>query len=141
MLFAVVTRLRELQPCPCGSGEAYADCCGALHRGLASGTATAPTAERLMRSRFSAYAVGDVEYLLATWHRATRPASLQLDPDLEWRQLEILGATDGGEDDRVGTVEFVATYWDAGQRQFGQQREHSSFVKQSEQWLYVNAAS
>lgn len=50
-------------PCPCDSGDKYKRCCGPLHRG-----APATTAERLMRSRFSAYAVGDVEYIVATTH-------------------------------------------------------------------------
>ncbi|MFZ2176709.1 MAG: YchJ family metal-binding protein, partial [Rhodococcus sp. (in: high G+C Gram-positive bacteria)] len=57
--------------CPCLLGEPYDDCCGRYHRGVT----TAPTAERLMRSRFSAFAVLDAEYLLATWHPSTRPAS------------------------------------------------------------------
>src|SRR3712207_8451687 len=62
--------------CPCGTGLPYAECCGRLH----DGTATAGTAEQLMRSRDSAFAVGDPAYLLATWHPSTRPPSLDLDP-------------------------------------------------------------
>ncbi len=100
---------------------------------------TAPTAERLMRSRFSAFAVGDVTYLLLSWHPKTRPdpAELRLDPDLEWRRLEILGATAGGEDDEEGTVHFVAHFWDAAGRQRGRQEEDSAFVREDGQWLYV----
>lgn len=123
--------------CPCGSGGAYADCCGGLHRGRGSGRVTAPTAERLMRSRFSAFAVGDMSYLLATWHPATRPASLELSPDLEWRRLEILGATAGGAGDDEGTVEFIAHYWDTAARRRGQQHERSAFVREAGQWFYV----
>lgn len=55
--------------CPCLSGLPYDECCGRLHRE----DSHAATTEQLMRSRFSAFAVGDAEYLLATWHRATRP--------------------------------------------------------------------
>ena len=49
--------------CPCGTGQSYVDCCGALH----SGARTAATAEQLMRSRYSAFAVSDEDYLLRTW--------------------------------------------------------------------------
>ena len=63
--------------CPCLSGEQYADCCGRFH----AGEAEAPTAEQLMRSRYSAFVVLDAGYLLRTWHPETRPASLELDPD------------------------------------------------------------
>src|SRR5579862_3926574 len=95
--------------CPCGSGATYVACCGPLHRGSAS----AATAEQLMRSRYSAFAVGDADYLLATWHPTGRPASLELDPAIEWRRLRIRGLTDGTEHDEAGTVEFVAHYWDS----------------------------
>ncbi|WP_437126620.1 YchJ family protein [Paraconexibacter antarcticus] len=129
--------------CPCGSGEAFAACCAALHRGRGSGRVTAPTAERLMRSRYSAFAVADAAYLLATWHPATRPAAadLVLDPDVEWRRLEITGTTDGGPDDDAGTVEFVARYWDATFRRRGEQRETSAFVREDGQWFYVGPAA
>jgi SEC-C motif-containing protein len=101
---------------------------------------TAPTAERLMRSRFSAFAVGDGSYLLATWHPRTRPASLDLDPDLEWRRLEIAAVTAGGAHDDTGTVEFVAHYWEATGRRRGEQRENSAFVREDGQWFYVGPA-
>ena len=64
--------------CPCTSGLPYDECCGPLHRGERA----APTAEQLMRSRFSAFALADAAYLLATWHPSTRPESLELE-DLE----------------------------------------------------------
>jgi len=98
---------------------------------------TAPTAERLMRSRFSAFAVGDLTYLLTSWHPSTRPGTLDLDPELQWRRLDILGTTNGGEDDDVGTVEFVAHYWDAAARRRGAQHEDSAFVREDGQWYYV----
>ena len=119
--------------CPCGDGL-YAECCGPLHAGRGSGRVTAATAEQLMRSRYSAFAVGDVAYLLLTWHPTTRPASLALDPDVEWRRLEILGATDD-------TVEFVAHFWHTGHLQRGQQREHSAFVREDGQWFYRGTAA
>ena len=93
-----------------------------------------------MRSRYSAFAVGDADYLLATWHPATRPGSVDLDPAVEWRRLQIRGTTDGGEDDDAGTVEFVAHYWDSARRQYGRQQENSRFVRQGSVWLYLEAA-
>ena len=74
-------------PCPCGSGDVYADCCGRWHAGLALGE-HAPTPEALMRSRYSAYARGLPDYLLATWHASTAPGDLELFP-VKWLGLEV----------------------------------------------------
>lgn len=94
-----------------------------------------------MRSRYSAFAVGDPWYLLSSWHPSTRPATLELDPDLEWRRLEIVDGTAGDEDDDEGTVAFVAHWWDAAERRRGQQREHSAFVREDGQWFYVGVVT
>ena len=90
-----------------------------------------------MRSRFTAFAVGDARYLLATWHPTTRPASLHLDPGIQWRRLEILDVTAGGEGDDEGTVEFIAHFWNDPLRERGQMREKSAFVRESGHWFYV----
>lgn len=127
--------------CPCGSGATFADCCRPLHRGRGSGRVTAPTAERLMRSRFSAFAVGDVAYLLTSWHPSTRPSALELAPAVQWRRLEILASTAGTESHDEGTVEFVAHFWDAEDRRRGQQHEDSAFVREAGQWFYVGPTS
>ena len=119
--------------CPCGSGATYGACCGPLHEG----TATASTAEQLMRSRYTAFAVRDADYLLATWHPATRPASVEFDPAIEWRRLRVLDHSGGGEADHDGTVEFVAHYWDAERGEYGRQHENSRFVRQAGRWVYV----
>lgn len=121
--------------CPCGSGVTYAECCGLFH----SGAAIPPTALALMRSRYSAFAIGDEPYLLASWHPTTRPASVKLDPAVEWRRLQIRAVTGGGEDDETGTVEFVAHYCDSARHQYGRQHERSSFARQGRgrHWLYV----
>jgi SEC-C motif-containing protein len=94
-----------------------------------------------MRSRFSVFAVGDAPYLIATWHPSTRPASLDLDPALEWTRLEILATTGGTQTDADGTVEFIARYWDVTVRERGEQRERSAFVRESGQWFYVGVAA
>ncbi len=123
--------------CPCGSGIKYAGCCGQLH----SGAATAQTALELMRSRYSAFAVGDAGYLLETWYPTTRPSSADLEPAVEWRRLQIRGLTGGTEDDEAGTVEFVAHYWDPVRRAYGRQHENSRFVREDRRWFYVEPAS
>ena len=120
-------------PCPCGSGLPYAECCRPLHRG----EATAATAEALMRSRFSAFAVGDPDYLLRSWHSSTRPARLRLDPGQRWTRLEILGTERGGLFDTAGTVAFRAHYREAGRP--GALEEHSRFVREDGQWVYLDA--
>ncbi|GAB7191764.1 YchJ family metal-binding protein [Kineococcus sp. NUM-3379] len=111
----------------------YAACCGRLH----SGQGRAATAEALMRSRFSAFAVGDTAYLLATWHPSTRPAALEPDPDVRWVRLDVLATGAGGFLDAEGTVEFRAVHRGPGGR--GVLHERSRFVKEDGRWLYVAA--
>ncbi len=120
--------------CPCLSGESYRACCGAFHRG----DGAAPTAVRLMRSRYSAFAVGDAEYLLATWHPKTRPQSLDLDPAQRWYRLDILRSERGGMLDIEGIVEFRAWYRSEGSS--GDQREVSRFRREGGRWFYLDAA-
>lgn len=118
--------------CPCLSGEQYPACCGRFHRG----DAEAPTAEQLMRARYSAFVVLDRDYLLRTWHPDTRPAALDLDPDIEWRRLDILATRNGGPLDREGSVEFAAYYRSDDER--GVQRENSRFARIDRRWYYVD---
>jgi len=92
-----------------------------------------------MRSRYSAFVVGDIDYLLATWHPSGRPASLELDTDIRWLGLEIVGRTGGGMLEDRGTVDFRARYSVDGVR--GEQAENSLFVRADRRWLYVGAAS
>ena len=120
--------------CPCLSGLPYAECCEPLHHGVSA----APTAEQLMRSRFSAFAVGDADYLLETWHPSTRPATLELDPELRWYRLDITGRSAGGPLDAHGEVEFEA-FWRSPDTR-GSQPERSAFVREGGRWLYVAEA-
>ena len=126
-----LARLRN-GACPCLSGELYDDCCARFHRG----DADAPTAEQLMRSRYSAFVVMDPAYLLRTWHASTRPGSMGLDSDMQWRRLDILNTAKGGPLDTTGTVEFAAHYRLDGER--GLQRELSRFLREDKQWFYVD---
>ncbi|MVU80312.1 hypothetical protein GPX89_24070 [Nocardia sp. ET3-3] len=121
-----------LQDCPCGLPAAYADCCGRLHRGEVSAT----TAEQLMRSRFSAFAVRDEDYLLRSWDPETRPADIDFDPGLRWDRLEILSATAGGPFHTEGTVEFRAHYRAHGTP--GELHENSRFRRDQGAWVYLD---
>ncbi|MEO6701786.1 MAG: YchJ family metal-binding protein [Jatrophihabitantaceae bacterium] len=117
--------------CPCGFGEPYEACCARAH----TGQQLPPTAESLMRARYSAYAIGDRDYLLNSWHSSTRPAQLMLPEQLRWTRLQILDRGAGGLFDQAGTVEFVAHYREDGRS--GQQRENSRFVREDGQWRYL----
>lgn len=87
-----------------------------------------------MRSRYTAYAVGDAAYLLSTWHATTRPRRLALDPRLRWSGLSVL-STRGGLLDTTGVVAFEARYDDEGHP--GVLAETSSFVREGGRWYYV----
>jgi SEC-C motif-containing protein len=104
------------------------ECCGRHHTGVVS----APTAEALMRSRYSAFVVGDADYLLRSWHSSTRPRTLTLDPAQRWTGLEIVSSTGGGLLHEVGTVEFRAHY------EGGVVHENSRFRREDGEWRYLD---
>lgn len=119
-------------PCPCGSGTTTA-CCGRWHAGE-----PAPTAEALMRSRYSAYVIGLENYLLATWHASTRPTSLGLaaqSPKPVWLGLTIKRHENPTAETAV--VEFVARMRIGGG---SAQRMHevSRFVREDGRWYYID---
>ena len=120
--------------CPCGSGRAFAECCGPY----LAGTALPATAEALMRSRYSAYVLCDEAYLLATWHPDTRPASLDFDrePPTKWLGLAIKRHEDKGDGRAV--VEFVARYKIGGRAH--RLHEASRFVREHGRWWYVTGS-
>ncbi|WP_235915384.1 YchJ family protein [Puerhibacterium puerhi] len=124
--------------CPCLSGDTYGACCGPIHRG----ERLAPTAEALMRSRYSAFAVGDAAWLLASWHPRTRPATVDLDDDVAWRRLDVLATRGGGPFDDQGEVEFAAFWRDGASGERGRLHEVSRFVREPAgpggRWLYVD---
>lgn len=88
-----------------------------------------------MRSRYSAFALGLADYLLATWHPATRPGDLVLDDDITWTGLEVLDTEGGQPGDVRGIVEFRAHHEVDGQPAV--LHERSRFRRNGEQWLYV----
>jgi len=118
-------------PCPCGSGYLLSDCCGVyIHQHQ-----HAATAEQLMRSRYTAFVLGESAYLLQTWHASTRPASLG-GLDLRWFHLAIVATEQGKSDDEQGIVSFIASY---GQAPTGKRlHERSRFVREDGCWYYVD---
>ena len=88
-----------------------------------------------MRSRYTAFVVGDARHLVETWHPGTRPGDLALDPLRRWRGLEILEVDDGEPGSR-GMVHFRARWRRGGDH--GELTERSRFVRQSGRWWYLD---
>jgi SEC-C motif-containing protein len=126
-----------LAPCPCGSQKLQTACCGPYIQG----TLPAPTAEALMRSRYTAFCLGNVDYLVATQHPSQRHRrdSAILSHTIRtttWQGLTILAIKQGKPRDKRGTVEFVARFRNGeGDSQL---HERSRFVQENGQWFYVD---
>ncbi|MGC4959839.1 YchJ family protein [Gordonia sp. DT101] len=118
--------------CPCMSGLTLDECCGPI----LAGERKAGTAEALMRSRFTAFAVGDRDHLLASWHPRTRPRILDLDDTLQWYRLDIESTSGGTPFDTTGEVTFTAHHRQDGVR--GSLHERSRFARLDGQWVYVD---
>ena len=125
-----------LLACPCGSALPLRACCGRYLSADAGPThLQAPTAEALMRSRYSAYVLGLTDYLLATWHPGTRPESIEADPPgLKWLGLQVRQHQQ--QDASHATVNFVARSKLAGRAR--RMQECSRFVREDGRWLYVD---
>lgn len=127
-------------PCPCDSGRGFAGCCGPY----LGGQAVAPTACALMRSRYTAFALRDETYLLATWHSSTRPAALGLlDDTTKWialqvKRFEVTGTNEANGAD-TAIVEFIARYKLNGRAH--RIHEVSRFVREAGRWYYVAAVT
>lgn len=126
-------------PCPCGSGQLLGDCC----LPYLEGKRPAPTAEALMRSRYSAHVLSAIDYLWDTWDSQARRRSSKAEigawaSSCEWLGLSIIACHQGGADDTQGLVSFSARF-----RQHGQEHEHrelSLFRRTPEGWRYVDHA-
>lgn len=125
-----MAKLIEL--CPCGSTKKFTDCCARY----VNGNEPAPTAELLMRSRYTAYTMLREDYLLATWHASTRPAALGLadDAPTKWLGLEVKRHEQQDADHAI--VEFVARYKVHGRAH--RLHEVSRFVREAGRWFYVD---
>lgn len=123
--------------CPCGSGKELSACCGPYLEGQRQ----PPTAEALMRARYTAFATGNVDYILATHDpdrssEVDRKGTEQWATGSEWLGLEIIATENGGASDDAGVVEFVARYKVKGVTI--DHRERAVFRKQGESWLFVD---
>ena len=119
--------------CLCGSELAYSECCGQYHRA----EKMPQTAENLMRSRFTAYAMHNGDYLTATWDTSKRPAEIDFSKDTsQWQRLEIISLKKGGIADDKGMVEFKAYYVLEGEECV--MNEISRFKKVAGRWFYLD---
>ena len=126
--------------CPCGSGGSLDGCCGPF----ISGARKPETAEALMRSRYSAYAAGNVDYIVQTHDPKKRLKQLREQVEkwasqAEFTELKIVATEAGGPGDRSGVVEFEATYVEDGQSRT--LHERSSFRRAGDQWYYVEGGA
>ncbi len=134
MWFNSVAKKKQLL-CPCGSELDYELCCGPFIE-----TDQWPaTAEQLMRSRYSAYALKQKDYLVATWYSGTCPAELDLyeNAHVKWVNLRVVNTEAGAEQDQMGIVEFTAIMKANGRAE--KMTERSEFIKQDGRWYYVKA--
>ena len=132
--FTLVHRMPDIssQRCPCGNAQRYIDCCG---RFLENGQVP-ETAEILMRSRYTAYALKRDRYLLTTWHPFTRPASLELEqpPNRLWLGLTVKHHAQSDAEHAI--VEFVARYKINGKAY--RLHEISRFIRERKTWCYID---
>ena len=126
------------ESCPCGSNKDFNDCCGAI----LTGKRNAATCTELMKSRYTAYAKGNIDYLMRSHHSKTRPPFKERKgikrwaESVKWMQLTIVNSWNGTEKDKEGHVEFKAIYFENGQIQ--QIHEKSLFQKEKGLWVYVS---
>ena len=120
-------------PCPCGSGKKLGDCC----LPFLQQKALPPTAEQLMRSRYTAFVLADEGYLRYSWHPDSCPKTIHLQADTRWLGLKIISTTAGQSEDTEGTVAFVARYKNGGKAT--RIEENSRFVRFEGRWVYLGA--
>jgi SEC-C motif domain protein len=126
-----------MNTCPCGSGKAYGDCC----EPIINGTHPAQTAEQLMRARYSAHAVAQMDFIFESVHPDHRKGydhqgTKEWAENSEWLGLEIIGAQEGGPEDETGQVEFIAHYRDGGV--IHDHHECAMFQRKDGVWLFTD---
>jgi SEC-C motif-containing protein len=125
--------MNDAQNCLCGQSLDYAQCCGVFH----NGEKLPATVETLMRSRFTAYAMHNADYLSATWDTAKCPKTIDFSREnAEWRRLEIIEVKKGGLKDSKGIVEFKAYFLLEGEEYA--MHEISRFIKTNGRWFYLD---
>lgn len=129
-----LTRDDVMPDCPCGSNESYQTCC----EPFINGNETPATPEQLMRSRYSAYAQGKVEYIGDTMYgRASKDFNLEAAREwantVKWMKLEVINS---GMDGDKGHVEFIAHFHEGGKA--NALHELSEFAKKDGKWFYID---
>jgi SEC-C motif-containing protein len=122
------------QPCPCGSGAIFAECCEPVIKGERESA----TADELMRARYSAFATGAIDFIVSSTHSRTR-GEVNVEDTTEWSQtsiwrgLQILETKEAGEDQAY--VSFAAQFMQNGKEQ--NHREKSLFEREEGKWRFV----
>lgn len=123
--------------CPCGSGWSFAACCEPIIKGKSK----AINAQQLMRSRYTAFTIANIDYLMISHHSSTRPIKERKSIEkwaksVKWIGLTILNTFRGEADDEIGYVEFKAFYLENGKPEHI--HEKSFFQRENETWVYVS---
>lgn len=126
-----------MNTCPCGSGKAYNDCC----QPIISGARPAQTAEELMRARYSAHAMVEVDFIFTSTHPNHRKGydhqgTREWAGKSEWLGLEIISTQQGGGEDQTGQVEFIAHYRDG--EVVHDHHENALFERKDGVWLFTD---
>ena len=124
--------VKNLQLCPCQSGKSFEHCC----QPSLEHTSDATTAEALMRSRYTAFALSDEDYLRYSWHPDTCPATIHLNKEVTWIGLKIIRTAAGNIDDNNGEVEFIARSKSNGKA--SRLHENSRFRRFQHRWVYID---
>jgi SEC-C motif domain protein len=131
------TGINKMTNCLCGSDKLFSECC----EPILNGTSTAPTAEALMRARYSAYATANIDFVARTSHSSTRAdfdreSARKWAEQSQWHGLEIINVIDGKENDDKGSVEFIATYSQKDEKI--EHHEVATFRKEDGVWTFVD---
>ena len=124
--------INDTHACPCESGRSYENCCQPYIEQMSN----APTAENLMRSRYTAFVLKNEDYLRYSWHPDHCPADIRLNENTKWLGLKIKSVTAGGETDDTGEVEFIARSKHNGKA--NRLHETSRFTRFENHWVYVD---
>lgn len=125
--------------CPCNSNKLYKECCSIAHENINE----VLTAEQLMRSRYSAFVLSNIDYLQRSHHsskRANKKETREIERwtnSIEWIKLDVLQVEKGLENDITGTVMFKAFYMENGRVEVIE--EYSRFCKENGYWVYLDA--
>lgn len=126
-----------MDKCPCNSGQEYTECC----KLIIEGDKLAPTPESLMRARYTAHANGHSDFLLKSLHPSIRKIEEEEDQEkyreakdsISWEGMEVIGTSEKGD---ICEVDFVAHY--SVQDQPQHHREKAKFVKEDDEWFYID---